>query len=107
MAKDSAVDADTPLSVSERTRVALAQAKARGVVLGSAGARNLQATLEKRTQAADAFARQHQALFAEFQSQGLTHRQMAAELNRRGIAAARGGEWTHGQVQRMLNRLTP
>ena len=35
-------------TVSERTRAALAQAKARGVVLGSAGTRNLQATLEKR-----------------------------------------------------------
>lgn len=101
MDKDSAA----PLSVSERTRAALAQAKARGVVLGSAGTRNLQATLENRTQTADAFARQQQPVFAEFQAQGLTHRQMAAELNRRGIAAARGGEWTHGQVQRMLNRL--
>lgn len=92
-------------SVSERTRAALAEAKARGVVLGSAGARNLQATLEKRTATANAFAREMQPLFAEFQAQGLTHRAIAAELNRRGIAAARGGEWTHGQVQRMLNRL--
>ena len=54
--------------------------------------------------AADAFARQHEALFAELQQQGLTHRAMAAELNARGIAAAKGGEWTHGQVQRILNR---
>jgi hypothetical protein len=29
---------------------------------------------------------------------------MATELNARGIAAAKGGEWTHGQVQRILNR---
>ena len=101
MTKDTSA---TP-SVSERTRAALAEAKARGVVLGSAGARNLQATLEKRTATADAFAREMQPLFAEFQAQGLTHRAIAAELNRRGIAAARGGEWTHGQVQRMLNRL--
>ena len=102
MAKEAA-----PLSVSERTRAALAEAKARGVVLGSAGAQNLKATLKRRTEAADAFARQQQPLFAELLAQGLTHRQMAAELNRRGIAAARGGEWTHGQVQRMINRLTP
>jgi len=102
MAKDSPA-----LSVSERTRAALAQAKARGVVLGSAGARNLQATLEKRTASADEFARLQQPVFAELQALGMTHREMAAELNRRGIAAARGGEWTHGQVQRMLNRLAP
>jgi DNA invertase Pin-like site-specific DNA recombinase len=100
-------DCSAPLSVSERTRAALAEAKARGVVLGRAGTRNLQATLEKRTASADAFARLQQPVFAEFQALGLTHREMAAELNRRGIAAARGGEWTHGQVQRMLNRLTP
>jgi len=100
-------DCSVPLSVSERTRAALAEAKARGVVLGRAGTRNLQATLEKRTASADAFARLQQPVFAEFQALGLTHREMAAELNRRGIAAARGGEWTHGQVQRMLNRLTP
>lgn len=92
-------------TVSERTRAALAEAKARGVVLGSAGSRNLQATLQQRTAAADAFARQQQPVFAELQALGMTHREMAAELNRRGIAAARGGEWTHGQVQRMLNRL--
>ena len=98
-------DSSAPLSVSERTRVALADAKARGVVLGSAGTRNLQATLAKRTASADEFAQQQQPVFAEFQARGLTHREMAAELNRRGIAAARGGEWTHGQVQRMLNRL--
>ena len=92
-------------TVSERTRAALAQAKARGVVLGSAGARNLEATLAKRTQTADAFAQLQRPVFAELQALGMTHREMAAELNRRGIAAARGGQWTHGQVQRMLNRL--
>ena len=43
---------------------------------------------------------------------GLLHPKIAAdqrvevrdELNARDIAAARGGEWTHGQVQRILNR---
>ena len=41
---------------------------------------------------------------AEFVAQGLTHRKMAEVLNERGIAAAKGGLWTHGQVQRILNR---
>lgn len=90
--------------ISARTRKALAQARERGVKLGTAGAANIRATVEKRKSAADAFARQHEALFAELQQQGLTHRAMAAELNARGIAAAKGGEWTHGQVQRILNR---
>ena len=90
--------------ISARTRRALADARERGVKLGIAGAANIRATVEKRKSAADAFAKQHEALFAQLQEQGLTHRAMAAELNARGIAAAKGGEWTHGQVQRILNR---
>lgn len=90
--------------ISARTRKALAEARERGVKLGTAGAANIRATVEKRKSAADAFAKQHEALFASLQEQGLTHRAMAAELNALGIAAAKGGEWTHGQVQRILNR---
>ncbi|MEQ6437371.1 recombinase family protein [Comamonas sp. w2-DMI] len=90
--------------ISARTRQALSEARARGVKLGTAGAANIRATVERRKSAADAFAKQHEALFAELQAKGLTHRAMAAELNARGIAAAKGGEWTHGQVQRMLDR---
>lgn len=100
MAADRPVDQ----AISARTRMALSEARSRGVQLGRAGADNIRATVEKRKLAADAFAQQHAALFAELQSRGLTHRAMAAELNARGIAAARGGEWTHGQVQRILNR---
>ena len=101
--------ADLPSSeinseISARTRRALADARERGVKLGIAGAANIRATVEKRKSAADAFAKQHEALFAQLQEQGLTHRAMAVELNARGITAAKGGEWTHGQVQRILNR---
>ena len=91
--------------ISARTRKALAEARERGVKLGTAGAANIRATVEKRKSAADAFAKQHEALFASLQEQGLTHRAMAAELNARGIAAAKGGEWTHGQVQRISEPL--
>ena len=90
--------------ISSRTRRALADARERGVKLGTAGAANIRATVEKRKSAADAFAKQHEALFAQLQEKGLTHRAMAAELNALGITAAKGGEWTHGQVQRILNR---
>lgn len=90
--------------ISSRTRRALADARERGVKLGTAGAANIRATVEKRKSAADAFAKQHETLFAQLQEKGLTHRAMAAELNALGITAAKGGEWTHGQVQRILNR---
>lgn len=92
-------------AISARTRKALSEARERGVQLGTAGADNIRATVEKRKADADQFAQQHAALFAELQAQGLTHRKMAEVLNERGIAAARGGAWTHGQVQRMLLRL--
>ena len=91
-------------AISARTRKALSEARERGVKLGTAGAANIRATVEKRKSAADAFAKQHEALFAQLQEKGLTHRAMAAELNALGITAAKGGEWTHGQVQRILNR---
>ncbi|QNP49683.1 recombinase family protein [Diaphorobacter aerolatus] len=92
-------------TISSRTRKALSEAKARGVKLGTAGADNIRATVEKRKADADAFAVQHRAVFAELMAEGLTHRRMAEVLNERGIPAARGGAWTHGQVQRMLLRL--
>ena len=95
-----AVDA----AISARTRRALSEAKARGVQLGKAGADNIRATVQRRKSAADAFAQQHEALFVELVAQGLTHRKMAEVLNERGITAAKGGAWTHGQVQRILNR---
>ena len=91
-------------AISRRTRLALSEAKARGVQLGKAGADNIRATVEKRKSAADAFAKQHETMFAQWVEQGLTHRKMAEILNERGIPAAKGGLWTHGQVQRILNR---
>ena len=95
---------DIDAAISSRTRQALSEAKARGVQLGKAGADNIRTTVVERKSAADAFAKQHEALFAEFVAQGLTHRKMAEVLNERGIPAAKGGPWTHGQVQRILNR---
>ncbi|MBF5003326.1 recombinase family protein [Diaphorobacter caeni] len=92
-------------TISARTRKALAEAKSRGVKLGAAGADNIRATVAKRKADADAFAEQHRQLFAELIAEKLTHRRMAEVLNERGVPAARGGAWTHGQVQRMLLRL--
>ena len=36
---------------------------------------------------------------------GYTLRDIAAELNRRGYSAKKGGKWTHGQVQSILRRV--
>jgi len=40
-----------------------------------------------------------------FKAQGLTQRQMVEELNRLRVPAARGGEWSLMQLQRVLKRI--
>lgn len=91
--------------ISARTKAALAAAKARGVRLGVRGPENLRPNIEARKAVADDFARRLDGIVDGFRARGLTHRAMAAELNTAGIAAPRGGAWTHGQVQRLLTRL--
>lgn len=73
--------------------------------LGAKGSENLKRNIEARQRAADAFANRVRGLFDGFAARGLTHRAMASELNGLQIAAPRGGQWTHGQVQRLVARL--
>jgi DNA invertase Pin-like site-specific DNA recombinase len=70
--------------ISARTKAALAQARARGVVLGAAGARNLAAHRVTRTRDAEAFAARLRGVFEGFDLRGLSQRQMVAELNASG-----------------------
>jgi DNA invertase Pin-like site-specific DNA recombinase len=83
--------------ISERTKVALAAAKARGVALGEAtlGARNA-AEAEDRDRAL-------QPILRELGDRPL--RDIAAELTARGIAAPRGGAWNAMTVMRARRRL--
>lgn len=91
--------------ISARTKAALVAAKARGVVLGKAGASNLRPNVEARQQAADAFAGKLGATLKGLQAQGFSQRQIAEELNRTGVRTARGSSWSLTQVQRVLARL--
>lgn len=98
--------------ISERTRDALAAAKARGVVLGATGPVNLQRHTLARQDAAKAFQVRLKPVLDGFVSQGLTRRAMVDQLNALGITAPRGGAWSLGQVQRIfssprLERQTP
>src|SRR6185312_473826 len=88
--------------ISARTRAALAQAKARGVVLGAAGARNLARHRETRTRDAQAFVERLRGVFEGFELRGLSQRQMVADLNALGIKTPRGAMWRLKQVQRVL-----
>ncbi len=90
--------------ISARTKAALAAAKARGVVLGASGRANLKRNLEARQDAANAFAERLSGIITGFKAAGMSQRQMMVQLNTLGICAARGGEWSLAQVQRLLKR---
>lgn len=101
--------------ISERTKAALAAAKARGVKLGNPnGARALRGKQTGNAEAvaaiklkAQAHAENLQAIVEDVRSQGITSiRKIAEELNRRGILTPRGGEWQATTVVRLLDRLT-
>lgn len=88
--------------ISERTRAALAAAKARGVVLGATGPANLKTCNDQRHQKADEFRERLRPVLDGMVSQGLTRRAMVDRLNALGIKAPMGGAWSLGQVQRLF-----
>jgi DNA invertase Pin-like site-specific DNA recombinase len=89
--------------ISERTRDALAAAKARGVILGASGPANLKRHIQERQAASSAFNARLMPLLNGFMTQGMTRRTMVAQLNDLGIKAPRGGAWSLGQVQRVMS----
>ena len=106
--------------ISQRTKVALAAAKKRGVKLGSARPghwdgreHKRQVGLKKaRKAAADAhkraFDEEYADLFsvvAELDADGLSLRAIAGELNDRGYETRRGKPWNAMQVSRLLKRV--
>ena len=92
--------------ISQRTRAALAAAKARGVVLGGprlAEARALSNAIQKAE--ADAHAAVVMPVIREAQAAGAgSLRQIAAALIGRGIPTARGGRWEAATVRNVLRR---
>jgi DNA invertase Pin-like site-specific DNA recombinase len=84
--------------ISQRTRDALAAAKARGVQLGGTNEQSLLNQQEAR-QRAEAL----RPVFAELSGMSANH--AAHELNRRGIATPRGGRWHAATVMRLRERL--
>ena len=100
--------------VSERTKAALAAAKARGVKLGNPnGARALRGKQVGNKEAVAAIklkAQEHatnlRSILDDVRAQGITSiRKIAEELNQRGILAPHGGEWQPTTVVRLLARL--
>lgn len=98
--------------ISERTRAALAAAKARGVVLGGDGTnlgrdgvKGREVSLRVRQEQA---ARRAADINAVIDSLGnrLSLREIAVALNERRIPAPRGGTWSSPQVKRIIDRRT-
>lgn len=93
--------------ISERTKVALAAAKARGVQLGRIG-RVQGPVLARRNKAeADRHARRIAPQLRALREEGhQTVRALTAALNAEGVPTARGGRWHVASVQRVLERLS-
>ena len=99
--------------ISERTKAALAAAKRRGVVLGNpahldrrARRKGTAASAAVRSEAAQQRAADLGPIVAELRRGGASSlRDLARELNARGIPTSRGAVWSAAQVQRLLSRL--
>jgi DNA invertase Pin-like site-specific DNA recombinase len=92
--------------ISERTKAALAAAKARGTRLGNPRLSEA-AALGRTSHKAATACRDANLLpvIREVQAAGFESRNaIAAELNRRGVKTARGNAWTHVQVGMVLER---
>jgi DNA invertase Pin-like site-specific DNA recombinase len=87
--------------ISQRTKDALAMAKARGIRLGRNGADHLAPAY--RAEAIER-ARQLAPVLTELQGAGMSARQIAAELTARGIATPNGARWHAQSVLRMIDR---
>ena len=100
--------------ISERTKAALAAAKARGVKLGNPnGAAAIRragkgtgAAVEALKAGADAHAQQLAPVIRHLQAEGLTSLPaLAGALNERGMVTPRGGRWHPSSVRNLLARL--
>ena len=88
--------------ISQRTKEALAAAKARGVELGKNGKVLARQNQEK----AATFAKGMAKIVWQLQNEGFkTVRQLVEELNRREIHSANGAKWHVPTVHRLLRRL--
>ena len=94
--------------ISARTKAALTAAKARGTRLGNPrpyAAAKLGAAANATN--ADQFAEQVRPTISKLATQGFSLRQIAGELNARGLRTARGCDWRAQQISAILSRRDP
>jgi len=106
----AAVAEHEALMISARTKAGLAVAKARGTRLGNPtpkiacrASEGAKASILARRKTAVARSANLLPVIRGIQESGaVSLRQIAAELNQRGIPTARGGQWSGVQVQRVI-----
>jgi DNA invertase Pin-like site-specific DNA recombinase len=93
-------------AISERTKAALAAAKARGTRLGNPNpAYALNRMRAARKAQVESYAANILPIIREVQAGGhVSCNAIAAQLNARKVSTARGGRWTHVQVGQILKR---
>jgi DNA invertase Pin-like site-specific DNA recombinase len=92
--------------IAQRTKVALAAAKARGTILGSPKLSEAREVAQASIKAnADRHAANVLPIIREVQKAGAsTLRDVAKALNARGVQTARGGQWHATSVKNVLDR---
>jgi len=92
-------------AISQRTKAALAVAKARGTVLGNPTLTKTAAKgRERQVQDKHAFAQSVMPVIEQIKTKGkvISHLGIAQALNARGIKTARNGSWTNTTVRRVI-----
>ena len=92
------------LEIGRRTRQALAAAKARGVRLGAAGARNIEKANESKIQRADQFAASLRPVVEPLREAGKTFQEIAEILNHMGMVTSHGKKFGASTVHRITMR---
>lgn len=89
--------------ISERTKQALQAKKARGEPMGVMGKENIKATLGKRKEQADEFAKELASMIIPL-SETMSQRKLVDCLNQRGVKSPTGKEWRLNSLQNVLKR---
>jgi DNA invertase Pin-like site-specific DNA recombinase len=90
--------------ISQRTKAALAAAKARGTKLG-APVIHLKHLAEARRKKANAAAKKIASFILPLKKKGIPLREICTALNSAGVKTERGGDFHPSLVSRMLKRL--